>query len=470
MDEARLGEGGSGMPPSSGKGAPRRDSGRLMKDAGPVTHELHSRLMEDLSLWSTVGDLPTQRSELDGQDPGSRAKERLKEDPQLPGVLVLEQGRLSGLLSRRRIHEMLSRPFGLELYMNRPIRQMLSGIVTVAGRSPDLLIVSEAERIDVAASRALARAANEMYEPVVVELLEGGWRLLDIQVLLLALSHILRLQNDELRRTQQSLVEAKGQVEDANRQIMESLDYARRIQTAFLPRPEEMTRVLPEHFLVWEPRDAVGGDCYWVEPNPEGFFLAVMDCTGHGVPGAFMTLIVSSLLAQVLKEGGGDDPARVLGELNVRIKKSLHKDGCGGDADDGMDAALLAVYPAARRIRYAGAGMPLLCLGPGDDRVRVLRGDRHGVGYARTPRHYRYLSVEIAAPRGTSFYIATDGVTDLVGAETGRTWGRRRLCQVLRQHGTEAMPAQREGLLAALQTWRGDEAPRDDLTVVGFRL
>jgi len=253
----------------------------------------------------------------------------------------------------------------------------------------------------------------------------------------------------------------------AQRQIGESIDYASLIQTSFLPDIAELSEVFPDHFLIWNQRDTVGGDSYWYKPWGNGFFLGVIDCTGHGVPGAFMTLIVQALLEKAVLDCSGS-PAQILGRMNRLIKDALGQNEKGAASDDGMDCVLCFVDPQARRLVFAGANSPLFLV----DRegVRVVKGDRCGLGYVRSPRDFRFTDVEIELQEGIRIYMATDGIMDQVGGEKGFPFGKRRFMRFVQSGFLSGFDVQREALIQQLKEYQGNEDRRDDMTVLGFEI
>lgn len=253
----------------------------------------------------------------------------------------------------------------------------------------------------------------------------------------------------------------------SQRQIGESLDYARLIQTSFLPDAARLSDLLPGHFLIWNQRDTVGGDSYWFRKWGNGFFVGVMDCTGHGVPGAFMTLIVHSLLEKAVAQAEGS-PARVLGGMNRLIKKALRQNCKGCMSDDGMDCALCHVDVDAGRLTFAGACIPLFCVD--ENGIEVIKGDRCGLGYVRSPEDYRFTNNIIPLTGKKRFYMATDGLSDQVGGEKRLPFGKRRFLDFVKDGFHTPMKVQREELLRLFEMYQGGESRRDDVTVLGFEL
>ncbi|WP_231117198.1 PP2C family protein-serine/threonine phosphatase [Pseudodesulfovibrio alkaliphilus] len=272
------------------------------------------------------------------------------------------------------------------------------------------------------------------------------------------MGHAIASRQRRLTTAMQSLAEARNQ-------ILESIDYASHIQAAFLPDEAELAAVLPDHFLLWLQRDVVGGDAYWVKPWGEGFFVGVIDCTGHGVPGAFMTLIVQSLLEKALVVGD-TSPAGVLARTNALIKDALGQKGGDARSDDGMDCALCHIAPGSSRLVFAGANTPLYVVEAGA--ARRIRGDRCGLGHVRSPRDFVFSDVEVALSPGVRVCMATDGIVDQVGGPRRLPFGKSRLMRFLEDRADQPVGGLGEELLALVNAYQGEEPRRDDMTVLGF--
>ncbi|CCH50159.1 PP2C family protein-serine/threonine phosphatase [Pseudodesulfovibrio piezophilus] len=264
---------------------------------------------------------------------------------------------------------------------------------------------------------------------------------------------------------EQRLQSAMKDLAVAQRQIGESLDYASLIQTSFLPDREAFSELLPEHFLIWSQRDKVGGDSYWFKQSGDGFFLGVIDCTGHGVPGAFMTLIVHSLLEEAM-DGDPESPAIILSRMNQLIKDALKQHKKGAMSDDGMDCTLCHLDPKTGKLLFAGANNPLFIVEK--DEVRSIKGDRCGLGYIRSPRDFSFTDVEMSLAPGTRVYMATDGIVDQVGGDKGFPFGKRRFMDFIKQ--TRQLPMEQQGsaLMRLFADYQGEQTRRDDVTVLGF--
>lgn len=397
-----------------------------------------------------LGDLTLHAAHLAAADFGVDANTLLEENLATPGFFVLgSDGEPLGLVSRIRFFEALSSRFGRSLYLEREVASLLE-------RAAPPLRFPASTPIGDAAIAALSRPPGELQEPLGVRMPDGSWRLLATQDLLIALADILRAQ--------------KETIETASRAITESIEYASLIQRAILPRPARLAAALREYFLVWEPRDQVGGDCYWLRETETGVVVVVVDCTGHGVPGAFLTLIVTSYMDNLLGDRDThpvEDPGALLTRLHDRLRATLH-----GDQErathDGCDAAACFINLAERRVRYAAAGIPLLIARP--EGVETVRAARLSLGDPRTPAGHLFKTREIPVDGPMRCYLATDGVTDVIGGPKRIAYGRRRLKALLARVQEAPMTEQREAILAALRDWSAGEPVRDDMTMLGFYL
>lgn len=257
-------------------------------------------------------------------------------------------------------------------------------------------------------------------------------------------------------------------LEKANRSIGDGIRYAARLQGALLPPMTALDGAVREWTVGWNPLDGVGGDLYWAGKFEGQGVIALMDCTGHGVPGAFMSAVASSVLNRVLNHIGHDDPAKILSNINILMKSALHQDGGeGGYSNDGLDAAVCVIDPATRTLRFAGAGLSLFSVGATGH--HQWRGDRFSLGYPDSRADFLFTSHEIAYGADQTFYLYTDGITDQVGGPHGRLIGKRRVHEILEGNAGLGLEAQKDILFERLAEWRGDEHRRDDMTFLAFR-
>ena len=268
---------------------------------------------------------------------------------------------------------------------------------------------------------------------------------------------------DRTGRLNETLEKGKA----ANHQIMSSLRYARMIQLAMLPDPEKIKTCIPRHVILWAPRDIVGGDFYYVDQIKGGYIVAVADCTGHGVPGAFMTIIANSELKRIIKGEFCYDPAEILTRLNRRIRKVLKQDTKKNLSDDGLDIGVCAVNVETGRMEFAGAKIDLVFMKDGE--IYTLKGDRQSVGYVSGGKH-EYTRQDVAVERGMIVYLYTDGITDQLGERSGQRFGTRRLKDLIKEYSGLPVKVQCEIIKASSDVYRGQRDQVDDMTLVAFEV
>ncbi|MDP3589881.1 MAG: SpoIIE family protein phosphatase, partial [Methylobacter sp.] len=272
---------------------------------------------------------------------------------------------------------------------------------------------------------------------------------------------------------------------EKNRLVTESINYASIIQKSFLRSSrEDMSAVLQDYFMHWEPRDKVGGDYYFCKKFDDGFFLALIDCTGHGVPGAFMTLIMASFLDHILIEDNRHDPAGALAIMNKKVKMALGQinesatDGFdidrfssaqNGQSDDGMDTAFCWVNTQTSILTYAGAKTPLFYIGNTSSDVQLLEPDRKGVGYIDTPMDYAWTNQQLPLTKGMCIYLTTDGIIDQIGGVKKIAFGKKRFSGLLKEHYLKPMPEQESIVMQTYYDYQGKQKRRDDVCLMGFR-
>lgn len=272
---------------------------------------------------------------------------------------------------------------------------------------------------------------------------------------------------DEAKQLLAELEAAHQRLGQANRLVLESINYARRIQASMLPDERVLRPAIADIATLWQPLHTVGGDYFWVDQSGGRSVLLVVDCTGHGVPGAFMTLVVAAALDRALSERGLDSPAALLVALDAMVRSRLRQNGRGAESDDGLDCAICIWDRPRRSMAFAGAGLPLLYTE--DGAMQTVKGARHGLGYRSVmPDPSCFTDVEIAVRPGMEFYLCTDGVSDQMGGTPRRLLGRRRLAELLLAGHGRPMTEQMDRLEQALAAYRGAEPLRDDMTLIGF--
>jgi serine phosphatase RsbU (regulator of sigma subunit) len=251
------------------------------------------------------------------------------------------------------------------------------------------------------------------------------------------------------------------------------VNYASRLQRGQLPRQEKIEDRFASFASIWEPRDTIGGDLYWLSSSQQSgpFVLAVADCTGHGVPGAMLSLLVSNSLERIYVNDTAEDPATALMSLDHYVRTGLNQDRADSESDDGCDAAVLRIDRNQNTIEFAGAKLGLFQVNAQGVLTRHL-GSRCSLGYQdHVTDADKPVVQNITYQSGDVFAMVTDGFTDQIGGSTGKTsFGYRRLEEILKANckaSTEEITAAMKYEFAA---WQGTNARRDDVTAVVFRL
>lgn len=275
------------------------------------------------------------------------------------------------------------------------------------------------------------------------------------------------LENRVRERTAE-LSEANENLNRARQNTLESLYYARTIQRSILPGPERLARAFAGHMVLYRPRDIVGGDLYYLRQYPGRTVFALLDCTGHGVPGAFMTMTVHALIGHVLDAHGPDSPDVILNEIDRALRQAFNlQEGGRGAVDCGLDMALCVFDRSSGILRFAGAGLTLYALAGRE--LAAIRGDKRRLGYRGAFAWHRYVEHVVRDADARTFYLISDGVLDEGGGEKGLCFGEERFRTLILDLAAIPLTGQAEAFETALNAYRGERPQRDDITVVGFR-
>jgi len=272
--------------------------------------------------------------------------------------------------------------------------------------------------------------------------------------------------------------ERTKELQDANTSIMDSLAYARLIQESLLPSGTSISaaagpRAGAELALINKPRDLVGGDFIYFKPCADGFLAAVVDCTGHGVPGALMTMLAGSLLDRVvasletvaLVDAG---PSELLSRFHVLLREALQAGNELEHFDNGLDIALCRLHAKENVLHFSGAGLPLYVAT--SDKVVEIAGDRVSLGYSSVPLGQKWTEHRIDLKEASTFYLISDGLLDLGGGDKGFGFGRARFIELLNTIQKMGLTDQKERVLATLQEYQGALKQRDDISFLAFRV
>jgi serine phosphatase RsbU (regulator of sigma subunit) len=300
------------------------------------------------------------------------------------------------------------------------------------------------------------------------ELLEKQNREIELQKKELEnLNEEMTAQRDEIEAQRDSLSDQKELINKQNKAITDSIHYARRIQDAVLPADQVMRYLLPKHFVFYRPRDIVSGDFYWVDKRDETVLIAVADCTGHGVPGAFMSMLGISLLNEVSSTYGDRPTNEIMDEVRDQLIAALGQTGDKYEAKDGMDMALVAINTTNRTIQFTGANQHLYTFQDGE--LVVIKGDPMPVGiHAQSSTLFTAHSLQMK--RGDTMYLFSDGYADQFGGEKRKKFGTAQLKTLLTDLQRNIMHDQKEALVKEFDKWKGQEEQIDDVLMIGIKL
>lgn len=271
----------------------------------------------------------------------------------------------------------------------------------------------------------------------------------------------------QLKEEKEKVERQKIIVEEKNQNITDSINYAKRIQTAILPAGELFKQLLPQSFVLYQPKDIISGDFYWIAEKEEHVLIAVADCTGHGVPGALMSMVGSSLLHQIVNEKTIKNPPDVLAELDKQIIRSLKQKGVEGESREGMDISFVEVSKKRDILRFSGANRPIYFLNNGE--LKEIEGSKHPIG--SVTRKLKIFDMQfIALKEGDSFYIFSDGFCDQFGGTKNKKFMTRRLKEVLLAIHQLPMEMQKEKLIQTINEWKGNVEQVDDICIIGVRI
>jgi serine phosphatase RsbU (regulator of sigma subunit) len=274
--------------------------------------------------------------------------------------------------------------------------------------------------------------------------------------------------NIELNTQKQHIEFTNTELNRRNNHIQDSMDYASVIQKSILTNEETIREVVKNYFLIYQPKEAVGGDFYWFYKSPgnHSYYIALVDCTGHGVPGSLMTLLCSSIFNQVVEQYPNIMPAELLNNVNKRLYKSFNKDNVEKRTIEGMDLTLLHLDYVTNILSYAGARNSIILIN-GKEEVTELTVDRYTVG--REPE-YAFEQKEILLHPNDTLYLFTDGYVDQKGGPKNFKLLKTNFIKELQRMQSQDMKHQKEHLENYFTLWKGENEQIDDVSVIGIRI
>jgi len=285
--------------------------------------------------------------------------------------------------------------------------------------------------------------------------------------LILLVALLLLKMFKEKQKANQILEEKNELITQQKKEITDSIRYASRIQRAILPSDEILLQSLPQHFVLFLPRDIVSGDFFWLSQRGGKIVIVAADCTGHGVPGAFMSMLGVSFLYEIVNKEGIMQPGSILNYLRDHVKHTLSQTGKRDEAKDGMDISLCVYDPNEMKLEWAGAYNPLYLIRKGE--LMEYKADKMPIAIHMND-HLPFTNNEINLEKGDTFYISSDGYADQFGGEDGRKFMSKKYKEMLLQIWDKPMDEQKEILNKVHIDWKGHHDQVDDILVMGVRV
>ncbi|MEA3461823.1 MAG: SpoIIE family protein phosphatase, partial [Bacteroidota bacterium] len=278
-------------------------------------------------------------------------------------------------------------------------------------------------------------------------------------------------QNALIREANEELKVLNEAISKQNNEIIDSINYAQRIQAAMLPPEPLFNELLDEVFILYKPRDIVSGDFYWIKQVNQYTILAAADCTGHGVPGAFMSMLGISFLNEIVQRREITQANQVLNELRSQIKRSLRQHGLPDESKDGMDMAICAIDRKNRVMQYSGANNPMYIIKDknGIPELNEIKADKMPLGYY-SGRDKPFTNQEIKLELGDTFYLFSDGFIDQKGGKDKKKFMSKNLKKLLLEIHDQPMYDQKQHLERVLEKWMNGQSQIDDILVIGARV
>ncbi len=273
-------------------------------------------------------------------------------------------------------------------------------------------------------------------------------------------------KNEEILTQKEEITTQKELIEEKNTAITDSIHYASRIQTAVLPPLDFIGDYFQGHFILFKPKDIVSGDYYWGAKNNGMQVIAAADCTGHGVPGAFMSMLGTAFLNEIMNAFKKLKASEILNELRKNIIQSLRQSGEEGEAKDGMDIALCIVDNNTKTLQFAGANNPMYVIKNGE--LTIYKGDRMPIGIHQNV-NLPFTNYELSLEPGDVFYIFSDGFADQFGGDKGKKFKYKPFQQLLLSIHEEEMKVQKMKLERFFDQWKSDYEQVDDVLVIGVK-
>lgn len=288
-------------------------------------------------------------------------------------------------------------------------------------------------------------------------------------IALIALIIVLQVRKNNYKTRANYLLRAQNdEIIEKNRNIMDSILCAKNIQQAILPEDEKLNSVFQDAFIMAKARDVVSGDFYWFAEKENKVLIAAVDCTGHGVPAAFLNVMGNSLLNQIVYEANVLNPSEVLRELNKRVLRSLKSNKLYSQVDDGMDIGICMLNRSSLILSFAGAKRPLYFIS--NNQLNVVKGDHYPVGGILFEKERVYHEHEVQLHKNDLIYLFTDGIVDQFGGEENKKFMYSRFKKLLQVVADKPLKEQKDEIEKTLVMWQGANEQTDDMLLIGVKI
>ncbi len=404
---------------------------------------------------------------------GKIALEKLKNDdsydlmltdinmPVMDGLTLLEKLRENNILTKAVVVSAYADLSNIRTAMNRGAFDFITKPIDLADLEATIkktILEMEMLRKGIEASRNLDDALLQKAEAQ-QKTLET---LLEKEKLILQQNELLETQ---VQQRTAELQHQKLLVEEKNKEILDSIHYASYLQRAILPSEEVLASFFKESFVLYQPKDIVAGDFYWIEPVENGHIIVVADCTGHGVAGALLSMLGISLLNHLVRDKNITQPAELLNQLRIEVSRTLNQ--AETHAAEGMDIAICHINCSAKQITFAGAYRPLVYISGNE--LKTLSGNKIVIGGNNISPQQEFVNQNISFDDAATLYLFTDGYADQFGGEKNKKLMSGKLKELLFEKHNLPMKEQLTFFSDYFKKWQGKNDQVDDVLLLGFR-
>ena len=289
---------------------------------------------------------------------------------------------------------------------------------------------------------------------------------------LIRLKHLLEKKVErktiQLQNEKNNLQLTKEILEEQNKDITDSINYAKQIQMALIPSYRSFLNEFPKSFIFFKSKDIVSGDFVWYTETESSYIIAAIDCTGHGVPGAFISLIASTLLNEIVNNKNIILPSQILNELDKEIKKALNHDSKTRSAKDGMDISICSINKLKTRMTYSAADRPMYYVRQG--KLETIKLNSISIGSSIKNPDFSYHDIEIELFENDTFYLFSDGYTHQFNEADNKRFSSKRLKELFIKIANMNSSDQYSELDSTLKSWMGNRKQTDDITIIGLNI